>query len=37
MTCPQQAQAYIERLSELAGIQVDYVSVGPEREQMFAV
>lgn len=34
---PPQAQAYINRLSELAGVRVDYVSVGPEREQMFAV
>jgi len=34
---PSQAQAYINRLSELAGVNVDYVSVGPEREQMFAV
>ncbi len=34
---PQQAQAYILRLSELAGVKVDYVSVGPERAQMFVV
>jgi adenylosuccinate synthase len=34
---PPQAQAYIERLSQLAGVRVDYVSVGAEREQMFAV
>lgn len=34
---PSAAQAYIRRLSELAGIKVAYVSVGPEREQMFAV
>ncbi len=34
---PAQAQAYIKRLSELANVPVDYVSVGPEREQMFAV
>lgn len=34
---PQPAQAYIRRLSELAGVKVDYVSVGPERAQMFAV
>ncbi len=34
---PKQARAYIHRLSELAGIKVDYVSVGAEREQMFAV
>jgi adenylosuccinate synthase len=34
---PAQAQAYINRLSELAGVKVDYVSVGAEREQMFEV
>jgi adenylosuccinate synthase len=34
---PKQARAYIHRLSELAEIKVDYVSVGAEREQMFAV
>ena len=34
---PKQARAYIHRLSELAGVKVDYVSVGPERDQMFAV
>jgi adenylosuccinate synthase len=34
---PRQARAYIHRLSELAGVKVDYVSVGAEREQMFAV
>lgn len=34
---PPQAQAYINRLSELASVKVDYVSVGPEREQMFSV
>lgn len=34
---PKEARAYIHRLSELAGIKVDYVSVGPEREQMFAI
>ncbi len=34
---PKAARAYIHRLSELAGVKVDYVSVGPEREQMFAV
>jgi adenylosuccinate synthase len=31
---PPRAQAYIRRISELAGVRVDYVSVGPEREQM---
>lgn len=34
---PPQAQAYLSRLSELASVRIDYVSVGPEREQMFAV
>ena len=34
---PHQAQAYIRRLSELAGVRIDYVSVGPERAQMFVV
>ncbi len=34
---PVEAQIYIERISELAGVRVDYVSVGPEREQMFAI
>lgn len=34
---PTRAQSYINRISELAGVQVDYVSVGPEREQMFEV
>jgi adenylosuccinate synthase len=34
---PKAARAYIHRISELAGIKVDYVSVGPEREQMFEV
>jgi adenylosuccinate synthase len=34
---PPAARAYVERLSELAGVNVAYVSVGPEREQMFAV
>lgn len=34
---PKAARAYIHRLSELAGVKVAYVSVGPEREQMFAV
>jgi adenylosuccinate synthase len=34
---PKEARSYIHRLSELAGIKVDYVSVGPERDQMFEV
>jgi len=34
---PRQAQAYVRRLSELAGVKVGFVSVGPKREQMFVV
>jgi adenylosuccinate synthase len=34
---PTPAKAYINRLSELAGVKVTYISVGPEREQMFVV
>lgn len=34
---PKAARAYVHRLSELAGVKVDYVSVGAERDQMFAV
>ena len=34
---PPQAQTYISRIGELAGTPIAYVSVGPEREQMFAV
>ena len=31
----ENAKAYVARISELAGVKVDYVSVGPERGQMF--
>jgi adenylosuccinate synthase len=34
---PRPAQRYVERISELAGAPVTYVSVGPAREQMFVV
>jgi adenylosuccinate synthase len=34
---PEAAKHYLRRLSELAGVAIEYVSVGPEREQMFAV
>ena len=34
---PAKAQAYINRLSELAEVKVTYVSVGAERDQMFEV
>ena len=30
---PPQARAYVARLEELAGVPVDIISVGPEREQ----
>jgi adenylosuccinate synthase len=30
---PPQAQAYVARLEELAGVPIDIISVGPEREQ----
>jgi adenylosuccinate synthase len=31
---PLAARTYVERLEELAGVPVRYVSVGPERDQM---
>ena len=34
---PDTAKAYIERIAELAGVPIAYVSVGPERDQMFAI
>lgn len=34
---PPQAQAYLDRICELAGVPIGYVSVGPERDQMFEV
>ncbi|MBI3959917.1 MAG: adenylosuccinate synthase [Chloroflexi bacterium] len=34
---PKAARAYIHRLAELAAVRVEYVSVGPERDQMFGV
>ena len=34
---PKAARAYLHRISELAGIPIAYISVGPEREQMFEV
>ena len=30
---PEQAKAYLNRLSEVAGVELGIVSVGPEREQ----
>jgi adenylosuccinate synthase len=34
---PQAAQRYLQRISELANVPIDYVSVGAERGQMFAL
>jgi len=34
---PKAAQAYLQRISDLAGVPIAYVSVGPKRAQMFAV
>ena len=30
---PQNARRYLERLSEVAGVRLDLVSTGPERDQ----
>jgi adenylosuccinate synthase len=32
---PKTAQKYMRRISDLAGVKIEYVSVGPERAQMF--
>ncbi len=34
---PQEARAYLRRISELAGASIRYVSVGPERDQLIVV
>ncbi len=34
---PAEAQAYLRRISELAGVPIKYVSVGPERDQLIVV
>lgn len=34
---PAEAQAYLRRIAELAGVPISYVSVGPEREQLIVV
>jgi len=34
---PKAARAYLHRIGELAGTQIDFVSVGAERDQMFQV
>jgi adenylosuccinate synthase len=31
---PQGAQRYVERIEELLGCPIEYVSVGPERDQI---
>ena len=32
---PDGAQRYLKRIEELVGVPIKYVSVGPEREEMF--
>ncbi len=34
---PKPARAYLHRIGELAGTKIDFVSVGAERDQMFAI
>ncbi|MBI3764630.1 MAG: adenylosuccinate synthase [Chloroflexi bacterium] len=34
---PQAARKYLKRLEEVSGVRIQYVSVGPERDEMFAV
>ncbi len=34
---PQEAQAYVRRLGELAGVPIRFVSVGPERDQIIVM
>ena len=36
-TLPQRARAYLNRLAELAGVPIAYVSVGPERDQLIVI
>jgi adenylosuccinate synthase len=31
---PKEAQRYVERIEELLGCPIEYVSVGPERDQI---
>jgi len=31
---PEKAKAYLKRIEELTGAPIDYVSVGPERDQI---
>lgn len=34
---PQEAQAYLNRLSEVVGVEIGIVSVGPNRDQTFTL
>jgi len=34
---PEKAQAYINRITELAGVPVRFISVGPERDQIIVM
>ncbi|HEY63953.1 MAG TPA: adenylosuccinate synthase [Caldilineae bacterium] len=34
---PEAARAYLNRISELAGVPIQYISVGPERDQLVVV
>jgi adenylosuccinate synthase len=34
---PDRARAYLNRLAELAGVPIAYVSVGPERDQLIVM
>lgn len=34
---PRPARAYLHRISDLAGVPIEYVSVGPERDQMIVM
>jgi adenylosuccinate synthase len=34
---PEAAQAYLNRISELAGVPIQYICVGPAREQLVVV
>ena len=31
---PKQAQRYVERIEDILGVPIEYVSVGPQREQL---
>jgi len=34
---PANARRYLDRLAALAGVPIRYVSVGPERQQLFEI